>query len=103
MKSKVRGSARLKTYEVCYLDGRNNISILPRGKEMVVSVTMHVIDSSLGSPVRARNVLIADRSSVVIFSSRGRRKASASSIKSTTPDFDLSAQSNTEKIFYDSL
>ena len=52
---------------------------------------------SLGSPVRARNVLIADRSSVVIFSSLGRRKASASSINNTTPEFDLSAQSNTLK------
>ena len=54
---------------------------------------------SLGSPVRARNVLIADRSSVVIFSSLGRRKASASSINNTTPAFDLSAQSNTKILF----
>ena len=43
--------------------------------------------------------MIADRSSVVIFSSLGRRKASASSINSTTPAFDLSAQSNTKRLF----
>ena len=43
--------------------------------------------------------MIADRSSVVIFSSLGRRKASASSINSTTPEFDLSAQSNTKRFF----
>ena len=51
----------------------------------------------LGSPVRARNVLMTDRSSVEMFSDRGRRKASASSTKSTIP-LPAFAQSKTKTL-----
>ena len=42
-----------------------------------------------GSPVRAKNVLIAERKSVLIASSLGRKNASASSINRTRPIFKL--------------